>query len=604
MAGTWKPLDNQPTFNASTMLLLTDGTVMCQQSGGTNWYKLTPDPFGDYIKGTWSPLAPMINTRLYYASAVLRDGRVLVCGGEYSNAGVAGGGSLQNETNRCEVYDPLTDTWTAVTPPGGWTNMGDAPCALLPDGQLLVGYYNGTKTALYDPVAGNWSAGPNKGDSGSEETWTLLPDETVLAAQCSNAPNAEKYVAPANQWVTAGRVPVNLVETASIEIGPACLLPDGRVFCVGATAKTALYTPPTIASQPGNWVVGPDIPSVGGKTIGAKDAPACLMPNGKVLFVGGPVDGLRNSYLSPTYFYEFDGSSIYRVPDPLNSGGVPYQGRMMMLPSGQVLFAAGTKQIFCYTPDSGPDPVWRPSITHVPSFVQPGFTYTLQGRQLNGLSQAVAYGDDAASATNYPLVRLRRVSTGRVHFCRTFDHSTMGVATGATTQNTNFLVPADLPAGQYEICVIANGISSPCLTVKSHPIWWWPYHLPRLGVYETWSWLIGSLADGPLWVWGPHGPVPVDPLGPEYIKLAREARKLMLEGMTQLQKLGLKAVQARAKAARAVPPAEDLEAEEAGATLQKDGHKTKAKATANLRKTRATSQVASSPRVKLKVKSY
>src|SRR5205814_6970838 len=182
MAGTWKPLKNQPNFPASTMLLLTDGTVMCQQSGGVNWSKLTPDAKGDYTNGTWSMLAPMNNTRLYYASAVLRDGRVIVGGGEYSNAG--------SETNHCEVYDPVADTWTAVPRPAGWTNMGDAACALLPDGRLLVGYYNGTKTALYDPVAATWSAGPSKGDSASEETWTLLPDATVLSVQCSNRPHA------------------------------------------------------------------------------------------------------------------------------------------------------------------------------------------------------------------------------------------------------------------------------------------------------------------------------------------------------------------------------------------------------------------------------
>ena len=35
MPGSWQPLANQPAFNASTMLLLTDGTVMGQESNGT-----------------------------------------------------------------------------------------------------------------------------------------------------------------------------------------------------------------------------------------------------------------------------------------------------------------------------------------------------------------------------------------------------------------------------------------------------------------------------------------------------------------------------------------------------------------------------------------
>ena len=43
MPGSWQPLANQPAFNASTMLLLTDGTVMGQESNGTAWWRLTPD---------------------------------------------------------------------------------------------------------------------------------------------------------------------------------------------------------------------------------------------------------------------------------------------------------------------------------------------------------------------------------------------------------------------------------------------------------------------------------------------------------------------------------------------------------------------------------
>ncbi len=551
MSGTWKPLVKSPNFTASTMLLLTDGSVMCQQSGGVNWSKLSPDANGDYVNGTWTPLAPMLNTRLYYASAVLRDGRVIVCGGEYSNAG--------SETNRCEIYNPVTNTWTTVTPPAGWTNMGDAASCLLPDGRLLVGYYSGIKTAIYDPIAGSWTAGPNKGYSASEETWTLLGDQTVLTVQCSHRPYAEKYVAPANQWVAAGQLPVDLVEAASIEIGPAVLLPDGRTFCVGATKHTALYTPPPIANQPGTWKAGPDFPAIAGKTIGAKDAPCCLMPNGKVLLVGGPVDGTAGSYLSPTYFFEFDGVYLTQITAPNGTQSlpnVPYQTRMMLLPSGQVLVATETATVYCYTPAGAPDDLWRPSITGVSNTLKPGYTYTLFGRQLNGLSQAVAYGDDCTCATNYPIVRIRHLVSGNVFYCRTFDHSTMGVATGVTIQHTNFKVPATLPTGPAEITVVANGIPSKPVSVNGWVIWW-----PRESDLEAWTFLIGSLADGPLWAWGPNGPVPVDPWGPLVVKEATAARDLMLKGMRQLAELGGRLVAQRTAAATAVPPAVDLDAQ-------------------------------------------
>jgi len=227
----------------------------------------------------------------------------------------------------------------------------------------------------------------------------------------------------------------------------------------------------------------------------------------------------------------------------------------MMLPTGQVLFAAATNAIYCYTPDGGPDNAWRPSITSAPSIIRGGNSYTLSGRQLNGLSQTVGYGDDSAAATNYPLVRVRHLASGHVTYCRTFDHSTMGVATGTAVHSTNFHVPNGIPTGPSEICVVANGISSVCLCVDVHP----RFEIdPNL--YAIWAWLIGSLADGPLWVLGPNGPVPVDPWGPKYANAAQRARASMLKAMRELQSLGEKVITQRTKISGAVPPAVDLEA--------------------------------------------
>ena len=47
----------------------------------------------------------------------------------------------------------------------------------------------------------------SKGDSCSEETFTLMPDKTVVTVQCSNANNAEKYDIATDQWVSAGTTP-------------------------------------------------------------------------------------------------------------------------------------------------------------------------------------------------------------------------------------------------------------------------------------------------------------------------------------------------------------------------------------------------------------
>ncbi|MER7997841.1 kelch repeat-containing protein [Streptomyces sp. NPDC095613] len=450
--GSWHALTHQPTFAASTMLLLTDGTVMCQAENSVHWWRLTPDSTGSYTNGTWSTLADMHNSRLYYASAVLRDGRVVVAGGEYSDAG--------GDTDRAEIYDPVANTWTPVGNPG-WGYIGDAPACLLADGRLLMGYLHDARTALYDPGTNVWTATGNKASKSSEETWTLLRDGSVLTISCANHPAAERYIPASGTWVSAGSTPVDLVQASSIEIGPALLLPDGRVFALGATGHTAVYTPPGNSSGTGSWATGPDFPKdSSGRLLKAKDAPGCLLPNGRVLCTAGPAGDTINDYPSQAMFFEYDGTNLIRVADPPNANTKIFAGRMLLLPTGEVLYAAGTQAVHVYQPDPGPQTAWRPTITQVPADVSPGVDYRLTGTQLNGLSQAVSYGDDAQMATNYPLVRLRNPSSGTVTYCRTYYHSTMGVATGTAAVSTNFAVPASLPLGNYQLSVVADGIAS------------------------------------------------------------------------------------------------------------------------------------------------
>ncbi|MGH3514286.1 MAG: hypothetical protein ACRDRB_18740, partial [Pseudonocardiaceae bacterium] len=178
-----------------------------------------------------------------------------------------------------------------------------------------------------------------------------------------------------------------------------------------------------------------------------------------------PAGDAAGDWPTPTMFFEFDGTNLNRVADPPNSNTVIYDGRMLLLPTGEVLYDAGTSAMHAYQPDPGGLPSWKPTVTACPTDLHPGVSYLLSGRQLNGLSQAVSYGDDAQMATNYPLVRLRNPSTGSVFYCRTSGHSTMGVATGSATVSTTFTVSASVPLARYQLSVIANGIASDELTV-------------------------------------------------------------------------------------------------------------------------------------------
>jgi hypothetical protein len=488
MAGSWKQLNHPPPVAVDTMLLLTDGSVMCHDNGTPNWYKLAPDAYSDYDNGTWHELTPLpanapisqngpTNAPLYYASAVLRDGRVFVAGGEYN-------GSAHVDILAAQIYDPVADSWSSIPTPPGWGNIGDAPTCVLPDGRVLMGNITTVDTVLLDPVTKNWNAGGHKHDTSSEESWTLLPDGTIIVAEVNNHPHAEKYLIATNQWIAAGSTPPghDLVLNepgVSIEVGPAILMPDYRVFAIGATGHTTLYLPPLHPAQPGSWIPGPDFPadpSASGQLLHAFDAPACLLPNGNVLCVVGPLNpGIPSpSYAGwagpPCMFFEFDGAALHPVPSPASATNtLTYDCRLLLLPTGQVLLSNCTNTIEIYTPAGGPHPAWRPHITSVPRHLHPGHSYRLHGRQLTGLSQAVAYGDDAQMATNYPLVRLLGVPSVGMVYCRTFDHSTMAVATGSAIHHTHFGVPPSLPHGDYELVVIANGITSDPVEVHIVP---------------------------------------------------------------------------------------------------------------------------------------
>jgi hypothetical protein len=223
---------------------------------------------------------------------------------------------------------------------------------------------------------------------------------------------------------------------------------------------------PSDPAQPGVWTAGPDFPAdgsgVAGALLGAKDAPGCLMVNGKVLCLVAP-DGEGYTYPNGQKFFEYaydaGGGTLTAAPDSgLDSADTPaFTGRMLALPSGQVLFSNLNTQLAVYTPDSGPNPAWKPVVLGISANMDGSFH--VAGTQFNGLSEGAYYGDDASMSTNYPLVRLTSGS-GVVTYARTFNHSTMGVATGSLAVSTNFTTPAALPAGAYQLQVVANGIAS------------------------------------------------------------------------------------------------------------------------------------------------
>ena len=446
-------LVNPAPDGAFVEYLLTDGTVMVQGHGCTDWWRLRPDISGSYVKGTWKQTASLPSGYDPYATsgAVLADGRFLLVGGEYSSCG----GSF-TLTNQSAIYDPKTNKWTMVAPPKGWYDIGDSPSAVLPNGKFLLGRKTNKNMAVLDPATLKWTevGSAGKSDFDAEEGWTLMPDGTILTYDVKNNPNSEIYDPSSQTWKSAGSTVANLqgppaegcinyghnhVYCPPGEVGPGILRPDGTVFATGAlhlnasTGHTAIYNPATA-----KWTAGPDFPN--GDAAG--DSFAALLPNGRVLVLGN----------SGT-MYEFDGSKL----SPTTVGF----GSLIVMPTGEVLVGGSA----AYTSTGTYKSSWAPKIIAFPATVTRGSTYKISGQQFNGLSQAAAFGDEFGTATNYPLVRITNQSTGHVFYAKTHDHSTMGVATGKATVSTNFDVPTGMETGASSLVVVANGIPSKAVSI-------------------------------------------------------------------------------------------------------------------------------------------
>ena len=489
----WTALTNAPPFGTpGTMLLESDGTVLVHNepdnntTGGTNeWWKLTPAADGSYVDGTWSQIAsmPADYAPLYFGSAILPDGRMIVEGGEYN-------GDNAVWSDQGEIYNPVTNTWRSVAPPKGWTSIGDAASEVLDNGTFMLQHpcnscvSNGSFTvddALLNAKTLTWKVIPATGkvDPNDEEGWTLEPNGKLLTIDVWAPGNTELFSPNTDTWsfagdTAAGGSPIN--PWPVVEIGPQAGLPGGNVFTVGAGSST--QEPPTPCTDDtatdtalynyssGTWTAGPTIPAIGGQEMDATDGPASTLPDGNVLF-----DASACVYNTPTHFFLYNASanSISQIPDVPNApNDTSFATRFLALPNGQVLFDDGSNQMLVYTAGGTPNSSWRPSISSVSSTnLAPGKTYALSGKQLAGLDQGATYGDDVQDSTNFPLVRITNSATGAVTYARTTNWSSVSIAPG-TKSATQFTLPAGTPAGKSTLVVVANGIASApvAVTVK------------------------------------------------------------------------------------------------------------------------------------------
>jgi len=461
--GTWTALTRlSPNPNNGVMLLMTDGSVLCHttagdaQGDGTIWDRLTPDSTGSYVNGTWTSTNPMTQSRYSFSSAVLKDGRVYAAGGEYGTDGTQNGW-------HGEVYNLVTNTWTEIAGSNSTNVMSDGNCILLDNGdilQALVDVAYPVHTVFFNPTTNAYTAAPSTLHGQNESMWVKLPDNSILFVD-EGAQTSERYIPSLNQWVADANVPVALYDTYGDECGPGLLLPDGRVFFIGATNHTTYYTP-SGTNAPGTFTAGPDVPS--GR--GMPDAPGAMMVDGKILIAVSAQPTAQVEAATPTYFYEFDYlTNTYTLLNAPGGGASlnvwSQQCNFLNLPNGQVLFGVDqlqstSQQYYVYTPSGTPLAAGKPVINKVMQLSCNTFEVT--GTGFNGISAGSAFGDENEDDSNYPIFRFTQ--GGRVYYARSYNWNSTGVQRGNKPDTAYITVPNSMGSGNYSMFAVANGIAS------------------------------------------------------------------------------------------------------------------------------------------------
>jgi len=256
-----------------TATLLRNGQVLV--IGGDRRAAATAEWYDPATKSS-SLAAPMTTARSGgHTATLLRDGQTLLLGGyNYDRGG--------NRLATVELYQ-LRDTW--VNAKSMTAGRAHHSATLLSNGEVLVvGGYSGGRDVLataerYDTTTNRWASAGKMTVGRRQHTATLLTNGQVLAVggwsnidnTGSSATAAELYDPAANTWISGGTM-----ATAHAE-HTATLLPNGQVLVIGGGNDTVERYDPTTNS----WA------SAGRMTTARKGHTATLLPSGQVLVAGG-----------------------------------------------------------------------------------------------------------------------------------------------------------------------------------------------------------------------------------------------------------------------------------------------------------------------------
>jgi len=418
---SWKKIEDENNMmferGSHTATLLTDGTVLV--AGGTpDAANRTAELFDPHTK-SWKTAGNLRNGRFHHTATLLADGRVLLAGGSYYSSYAYNEGNYDpaaSAQKSAEVYDAVTGTWT-LTSPMNYRRMQHT-ATLLPDGRVLVaGGYSEDRvsetTEVYGPNPANqdswiWTKTSNLYYGHWQHTATLLPNGTVLVAGGSKNDEyvptgiCEIYHPSNGAWTVTGSLNKERNNHAAV------LLSDGRVLVAGGfDGEHMVDTAEVYDPEIGTWT------EIGNLSHARMWHPLTLMPDNMILVCGG-------------WNWE-------------------------SLPFSELLGGLADR------------PSWFPNITSFSSILETGATLALTGSGFRHIYEGSS-GSTQNSATNYPLVQLRRIEGGQTRWLG-YDR---GWGTDGNISDTSLTTKpiTDFPDGHALVTVFSNSAASEAVIIQ------------------------------------------------------------------------------------------------------------------------------------------
>ncbi len=253
--GQWIPATPMETPRSQAVMvnlgsgrfLAAGGWIAHNSDGG--WTATSTAEIYDSNRGTWSYTGSMATPRALASATRLKDGRVLVAGGDQRWVGSSDEFVLAS----AELFDPKSGTWS---PAGRMSSARSAHfAALLPNGQVLVlggwsdGRERGSATVdVYDPASGWWRTS-DMPDGRAQGRIVTLSDGRLMVVgglDATGSPTSavEIFDPATSAWTLTTTLP------AAVYWPGAVVLKDGRVLVAGgstgnlATARLLLFNPP------------------------------------------------------------------------------------------------------------------------------------------------------------------------------------------------------------------------------------------------------------------------------------------------------------------------------------------------------------------------